>query len=225
MTKLNHKGINKGEWEENHCQACSGDGIWHQGGTVEHPTTATKAPQEKEDIFDQYSYCDFCKKTVYWKTHVCATVKFVKAPNKAGGVSRKLPKNKAILVPSGTDTNAPTSSSVIEEAVKRFDERFVLDPVNVFFGDREELKKKGWEVGKSKLIVKQDTTPEELRSFLSSELQTAITSATGGERERIKEWAKKYRIDLVRREDKNGEVGLIDIIDDLLSTLKGNHEE
>lgn len=51
--------------------------------------------------------------------------------------------------------------------VKEFRKRFVLDPAEVFFGNREELKKQGWEVGASKLIIKQDATPEELEHFIS----------------------------------------------------------
>lgn len=53
-----------------------------------------------------------------------------------------------------------------EEMIARFRERFVLDPARVFFGDLEELKRQGWEVGKSQLIIKQDVKPKEFEAFL-----------------------------------------------------------
>lgn len=57
------------------------------------------------------------------------------------------------------------------EVRDRFRKRFVIDPVRVFFGDPDELKKQGWEVGKSKLIIKQDITPEDIESFLAQEIE------------------------------------------------------
>lgn len=54
-----------------------------------------------------------------------------------------------------------------QEILKELREKFVLDPAEVFFGNRDELRKQGWEVGKSKLIIKQSATPEQLEAFLS----------------------------------------------------------
>lgn len=53
-----------------------------------------------------------------------------------------------------------------QQAIEEFEKEFVLDSARVFFGDPEELRKQGWEVGKSRLILKQDLEPEILKAFL-----------------------------------------------------------
>lgn len=54
---------------------------------------------------------------------------------------------------------------------EEFDVKFVLDPSEVFFGKREELEKQGWEVGKSKRILRQNIELEELKSFIAQQIQ------------------------------------------------------
>ena len=67
-----------------------------------------------------------------------------------------------------------------EEVIKEFRKQFTLDPARVFFGDPEELRKQGWEVGKSRLIINQSATPEEIETFIL----TAIKEAEERGRER-----------------------------------------
>lgn len=65
----------------------------------------------------------------------------------------------------------PTLSPTAQKAVEEFRQRFVLDPARVFFGDPEKLKKQGWEVGESRLIIKQDAEPEDMEQFLIDTIQ------------------------------------------------------
>lgn len=55
----------------------------------------------------------------------------------------------------------------------QFDKRFVLDPVEVFFGERDKLKEQGWEVGESKVILKQDLDPKDIKDFIRQVRQDA----------------------------------------------------
>lgn len=73
-------------------------------------------------------------------------------------------------------TNYMNSLNRDGEWEEEFNKRFVLDPAEVFFGNREELKKQGWIVGASKLIIKQDTTPEQLKYFIHTLLEEAKAS-------------------------------------------------
>ncbi len=60
-----------------------------------------------------------------------------------------------------------------EEVIKEFRKQFTLDPARVFFGDPEELRKQGWEVGKSRLIINQSATPEEIEAFILTAIKEA----------------------------------------------------
>jgi hypothetical protein len=66
-------------------------------------------------------------------------------------------------------------NNTIKKRLELFREKFTLDPLRVFFGDPEELKKQGWEVGESKLIIKQDSTPEDLEQFIRESMEQVRT--------------------------------------------------
>ena len=59
------------------------------------------------------------------------------------------------------------------DTVKRFREKYVIDPAEVFFGDKAKLAEQGWEVGPSKLIIRQDATPEQIEQFIQEVEQSA----------------------------------------------------
>ena len=104
------------------------------------------------------------------------------------------------------------SKSMIDEAIKRFDEGFekILEPSN----------KRGWHITD---IKQAETLIEETGNFittlLTSELQTAITTAREGVVEAIQFQMEHYLIN-----DEKGISFLKEVCDGLLSTLKGNHE-
>lgn len=85
---------------------------------------------------------------------------------------------------------------LIQKEIEEFRKKFVLSMNKTFFGNPEELKKQGWEVGKDHFIIRQDTTPEEIEQFLTSSLQKirdeAKREAIGKVRDFVHEDVKKY---------------------------------
>ena len=113
------------------------------------------------------------------------TTKNHKGINKVGGVSRKLPKNKARIVPLGISLYAPTSSSVIE-ALKRFEVKWKR-MINGGMGKRTDMKGRWtWVVGDDE--DDEAYVDESLMAFLSTELTLATTQARESVLEEIWEW-------------------------------------
>ena len=68
-------------------------------------------------------------------------------------------------------------NQIVDEQMKEFDEKFVLDLTEVFFGKREKLREQGWEVGDNgSKILKQSLTPDQVKSFIHSYTRKLIES-------------------------------------------------
>ena len=68
-----------------------------------------------------------------------------------------------------------------KKARKMFDEKFCFDPAEQIFGNREQLKKEGWEVGPSELMLKHHTSPKDIKfhidSLIDSTAEAVLTRA------------------------------------------------
>jgi hypothetical protein len=128
-----------------------------------------------------------------------------------------------------------TTQNIIEESIKRFEARWKR-MIGGGMGKRADMNGRWtWTLGDDE--DDEAYVDESLRSFLSSELSTAISTAIEGVVEEIKKSRKLINtfhaeMTVNTTDGSKGEVFMAlpelmtnQIIDMLLSTLKGNHEE